>query len=230
MLISIVIPTCNEKKNLKELKAFFDQIDTSNLEIIVSDSISSEVDIQEQIETYDWKYLKPDQSNRAYQMNQGAMIAKGEILCFLHADVRPPFSFYSDIIISIEEGFDFGFFAYQFNPNSFLLNINARFTKKNGLFSGGGDQIHFIKKSLFYKLGGYDEKFVIMEDFEFFKRIKKLKKEYTIVQNPATVSSRKYKNNSYLKVNFLNLIAFVLFHLNFDIRKIKKIYESSLTK
>ena len=157
-------------------------------------------------------------------MNFGAKTATGDILVFLHADVKPPATFVDDIRNSILNGYEFGFFAYQFAPSFFMLDINAVFTNRKGLFAGGGDQIHYMTRSLFNCMGGYDEKYTIMEDFDFMRRFKKLRKPFDIIQQKATVSSRKYINNSWLRVNFANLIAFILFSFNTKPDLIKKWY------
>jgi glycosyltransferase involved in cell wall biosynthesis len=221
--ISVIIPCFNEYDNLLKLKDFFLNIDGElPTEIIIADSpISS--DASERIGP-PFLYLKTKKSGRAHQMNEGARIAKGDVLVFLHADVLPPINFGNEIQESIDHGFHFGFFAYRFRPTSFMLNINASFTGQKGIFSGGGDQIHFMHKSLYDSLNGYDEKFQIMEDFDFVAKVKKSKTPYTIVHSKAIVSSRKYRNNSWLRVNIVNLVAFLMFKLNIDSGLIKKVY------
>lgn len=162
-------------------------------------------------------------------MNEAAAKARGDILVFLHADVIPPSTFIKDISDTINEGFSYGYFSYKFEPSSFMLNINALFTHNNGLFAGGGDQIHFMTRELFLQMGGYDESYCIMEDFDFTRRVKKSGKPIKLIKNPAVVSSRKYKNNSWLKVNLLNLIAYFMFKMNFSPKKIRKLYYGQLT-
>ncbi len=228
MKLSIIIPTYNEKANLLELKEFIANLNypKDELDFIISDTYKSKENIANLGEPY--TILISKKCNRAYQMNFGAKNAKGDVLIFLHADVRPPISFLEDIALAINNGFEFGFFAYNFVPSSLLLSINATFTTKKGFFAGGGDQIHFFKKELFNKLGGYNEACHIMEDFEMMNKIKKAKIPYTIIQNKANVSSRKYKSNSWLRVNIANLIAMIMFKLKFDSLQIKKVYNAVL--
>jgi glycosyltransferase involved in cell wall biosynthesis len=173
-------------------------------------------------------YFKTGKSGRAAQMNTAAKLAKGDILVFIHADVLPPSNFCESINKAISQGYLFGFFAYRFDPSSFMLDINASFTGRKGIFAGGGDQIHFMHKSLYETLNGYDEKYKIMEDFDFTRRVIKAKIPYTIIQDKAIVSSRKYIHNSWLRVNIANLIAFIMFKLNIDSQIIKKYYYGHL--
>jgi predicted glycosyltransferase involved in capsule biosynthesis len=166
---------------------------------------------------------------RAIQMNQGAATAHtDDILIFLHADVTPPIDFLECIKTSINKGFEAGFFSYEFRPTSTWLRINSYFTKYDGVFAGGGDQCLFIKNDTFRKLGGFDESKVIMEDFDLIRRIRNHKIKYTIIQNNLKVSSRKYNNNSYLKVNLINLVMMIGFYLNFDSNKLKMWYAKML--
>ena len=89
------------------------------------------------------------------------------------------------------------------------------------MFTGGGDQCLFIKKQVFEAVGEYNENQVLMEDFEFFKRMKKNKVPYTIIKNDLVVSARKYECNSYLRVNLSNLLLVLLFKLGYPGDKLK---------
>jgi glycosyltransferase involved in cell wall biosynthesis len=227
-MVSVIIPTYNEFKNTQALIYFFEKEikNCSDIEIIFVDSPLSNDNISTIVQKQ--KYLLSPKSGRSHQLNYGASMAKGDILCFLHADVRPPISFIRDILNAVEKGFEFGFFAYRFDPSTTLLNFNARFTHRKGMFAGGGDQIHFIRKNTFKNLGGYNTDFCIMEDFDLMRRIKKAGLSYTIISKFATVSSRKYTYNSWLKVNFWNMVAFLMFKLKINPIAIKKVYNSRL--
>lgn len=223
MSISVIIPCYNEFDNLLKIRDFFLKVvGELPTEIIIADSVASS-DESKKIGP-PFLYLRTKKSGRAHQMNEGARIAKGDILVFLHADVLPPINFLNEIQNSIDQGYHFGFFAYRFYPTSFMLDINASFTRRKSFFAGGGDQIHFMHKGLYERLQGYEENFQIMEDFDFMGKVKKSKTPYTIIQSKAVVSSRKYMNNSWLRVNIVNLIAFLMFHLNIDSGLIKKVY------
>ena len=97
-------------------------------------------------------------------------------------------------------------------------------TAKDGIFTGGGDQCLFIKKEVFNTLGGFDEEQVVMEDFEFFERMKKGKIRYKIIKNDLIVSARKYQHNSYARVNLSNLLLVTLFKLGYPSRKLKSLH------
>lgn len=223
-VISIIIPTYNESKNIKNLMLFFDSLDKSTFEVIISDSPESSDDTETLVRKYNHTYIISPRAGRACQMNEGAKLANGDVYCFLHADVLPPPTFIQDIKDALKDEKQFGFFAYKFHPTTKLLNINAKFTTKDGIFAGGGDQIHFMTASLFKEMNGYDTQYCIMEDFDFVRRLRSTNTPIKIVQNRATVSSRKYTNNSYLKVNLLNLMAFLMFTWRSNPASIRKLY------
>ncbi len=157
-------------------------------------------------------------------MNEAAQLARGETMVFLHADVIPPKTFLADIQRTIAEGYDAGFFSYRYDKENFLLKINASFTARNGIFTGGGDQCLFIRKSIFERLKGFDENQVVMEDFEFFERMKKDKVRYKIIKNDLIVSARKYEHNSYMRVNLSNLLLVTLFKFGYPAHKLKSLH------
>ena len=209
--ISIIIPIYNEANQIaKTIQHLRDNEFGWIGEIIVCDSAGSNDGLTLE-EDSGLVLHKCVGKGRAVQMNEGARLAKYEVLLFCHADVKPPHHFDQCIMDEIAAGKQMGIFAYDFEPSNFWLEINAGPNKRDGIFTGGGDQCHFIEKDVFNKLGGYDEKFVIMEDFDLFRRVKNMKIPYGIIQKKAKVSSRKYEKNSYVRVNLVNLMAFMMF-------------------
>ncbi|NJB37747.1 TIGR04283 family arsenosugar biosynthesis glycosyltransferase [Croceivirga sp. JEA036] len=229
-MISVVIPAHNEATNLANLLPHIKGLKQyENTEIIVVLSKDTQDKSIQVCNRYGVHWYQSSVTGRAAQLNLGALHAKGKYLAFLHADVWPPSSFFTDIKETLEGTSEAGFFSYQFNKNSFLLNINSKFTKKDGIFTGGGDQCLFIRASVFKKLHGFDEKQVIMEDFEFFRRMKQQKIRYTIIPNNLMVSARKYETNSYLKVNLSNLLLVVLFKIGYPAVKLKRLHSKLIS-
>lgn len=228
-MISVIIPVYNEKNNLLKLLPHLCQIGQGHdFEILISTG-ACEQDYSECVEgVAKTRIVCTKRKGRAHQMNDGTAVAKGNIFAFLHADVIPPKTFFEDIERTIASGNEAGFFSYRFDKDSFFLRMNASFTKRDGIFTGGGDQCLFIKKTVFEKLNGFDENQVLMEDFEFFKRMKSAGVNYTIIDNDLVVSARKYKNNSYLRVNLANLLLVILFKWGYAPKKLKSLHNRLL--
>jgi len=228
-MITIIVPAHNEQKNLEKLLPNLNNLSGDNdIEVIVALSCTNS-DASETIANLsNVRFIKCTATGRAAQMNHAANLARGNVLAFLHADVKPPKTFIADIERAIDNGCEAGFFSYRFDKKSFLLSINASFTSKDGIFTGGGDQCLFIKKVIFESLGRFDEHQVLMEDFEFFERMKKSKVRYKIIKNDLIVSARKYQNNSYLRVNVSNMILVLLFKWGYPPQKLKTLHNRLL--
>jgi rSAM/selenodomain-associated transferase 2 len=227
--ISIIIPVWNEANNLRELLPILLESKRHNvLEVLVIDGESTDesIDIAKRCNA---SVISSPLKSRAVQLNFGAKHANGEILYFIHADSRPLLSFEEDILHEISIGNEAGCYRYKFDSSSKLLKLNSWFTRFNGIFAGGGDQTLFISKSLFNDLGGYDERFTIMEDFELVKRIRKVTK-FKVIQKSILVSARKYETNSWLSVQWANFLAIMAFKMGVPPESIKTLYSSRLNK
>lgn len=229
MQLSIIIPTLNEAKNLQRLLPYLhEHADERLLEILVANSCNSTDDSAAKATELGAKVICCERSGRASQMNIAAQEAKGDVLYFIHADVLPPPNFMEGIAQTLKENVDFGCFSYRFDSRHLLLRVNAYFTKYDGLFAGGGDQTLFIKQPVFEALNGFDENWCIMEDFEFTKRAKRADYRYKIVPENAIVSTRKYRNNSYLRVTISNIWVFGMYWLGSSPMSIRAQYRKML--
>ncbi len=211
MKISVIIPTFNEADNIGCLIESLKIYGEKHLhEIIIADSPNSTDTTKEIAQKLGAIVQKSPQKGRAFQMNFGASIATGEILYFVHADVKvnPDYAF--DILKAINNGHDFGCYRYQFDTDDWLLKVNAFCTRLPFIWCRGGDQTLFIRKKDFLKVGKFRENYQIMEDYEFIIRAKKVLK-FKIIPKNVIVSARKYKTNSYLRVQKANLKVMRMF-------------------
>ena len=203
MTISIIIPTLNEAANIERLVAFLHEHGDGHVaEIIIVDGGSTDNTIE--LASHPWTTVTvAAKKGRAAQMNLGASMAKGDILYFIHADSLPPATFATDIIKNVEQGYGIGRYQTKFDSNHLLLKVNAFFTRFDLFVCYGGDQTLFVTRILFNALSGYDEEMTIMEEYDLVTRAKKLAK-YKIMEGRALVSARKYRNNSWWKVQRVN--------------------------
>lgn len=211
MKISVIIPTFNEADNIacliESLKIYGDKF---LHEIIIADSPNSTDNTIEIGQKLGAIAKKSPNNGRACQMNFGASIANGDILYFVHADTKINPDYATDIIKAITKGYDFGCYRYQFDADDWLLKVNAFFTRLPFIWCRGGDQTLFIRKDDFMKVGKFREDYQIMEDYEFIIRANKVLK-FKIIPKNVIVSARKYKTNSYLRVQKANFIVMRMF-------------------
>ena len=208
-MISIVIPTYNEAAIIAQLVTYL-RLYGGNMvaEIIVVDGGSDDtLQIATKLGAIGAKALI---KGRAAQMNQGAALATGTILYFIHADTLPPKSFAADIASTINNGFEFGRYCTQFDSKNLLLKVNAYFTKFDLFVCYGGDQTLFITKSLFNDIGGFNTDLKVMEDYDITNRAKQ-QANYKIIKKNVLVSARKYEHNSWLQVQKANYIVVKMF-------------------
>ena len=225
MTFSVIIPTCNEAANIGRL--ITDRHDPTGLvEVLVVDANSTDNTalIAEQAGATVLHSPKP---GRAAQMNYGAQHATGDILYFVHADVGIHPGYVQTIGQAVGQGHEAGCYRFRFDSPHPLLRINSYGTRFPGLMSRGGDQTLFVTRPLFQRLGGFNEQFVIMEDFDIIVRIRRLA-SFLIIPQDVLVSARKYETNSWLRVQLANLTAFSLFFLNVSPVRIARTYKALL--
>ncbi|MEQ9468086.1 MAG: TIGR04283 family arsenosugar biosynthesis glycosyltransferase [Ekhidna sp.] len=229
-MISIIIPTLNEEKYLGSLLRFLQyHADRSKYEVIVVDGGSEDQTPQIAKSFQIVRFYQSNQTSRAHQMNQGAKVAKVDILYFVHADVKLVESFVDDISKEINSGTESGCYRYRFTkPHHPLLHINGFFTRFPFSWCRGGDQTLFISKDRFEQLGGFDESFVIMEDYEFLDRLSKAGICFKVIPRSIEVSARKYLNNSYWKVQMINLKAMSMYKRGVSPDAIRSFYRTEL--
>jgi rSAM/selenodomain-associated transferase 2 len=227
MKITVIIPTWNEAENIHDLIAFVYKHGGDKIaEVIVVDGGSDDGTLQKANQAGAFTVSSPVRS-RAAQMNLGVRHATGEVLYFLHADVKLIPSFPRDILESIREGFHSGCYRYVFDSPHPMLKINSYFTRFDRIMCRGGDQTLFVTKSVFEGLGGFNNFFSIMEDYDFIIRLRK-KYRFKIIPKDITVSARKYETNSWLRVQLANLTVFIMFFLQQHPEKMRLMYKKLL--
>lgn len=224
MQISIIIPTLNEAANIGPLVRYlFKHGGATVSEILVVDANSSDDTVQIAAKA-GARVLHSKVCSRAAQMNLGAREAQTDVLYFVHADTLPPQSFAADIRQEIDAGQVMGCFRYQFDSPRPILKFNAYFVRYQWLWCQGGDKTFFIKKDVFGEFGGYDEHYVVMEEYDFLRKAMK-KYRLRVLPNNVLISARKYEHNSWLRVQLANIGAFSMFRWKVAPVRIKRFYK-----
>ena len=227
MTFSIIIPTFNEAANIGQLVRDLRAYSHNHLvDLLVVDGGSTD-DTVEQARQAGARVVVSPRCGRASQMNYGASLTSGDILYFVHADVTIHPDFMNDIRQVVTDGNDAGCYRFRFASAHPLLRLNSYGTRFPGIMSRGGDQTLFITRALFGRLGGFRERYVIMEDFEIIVRIREAGR-FCIIPKDVIVSARKYETNSWLRVQVANLTAFCLFFMNVRPTRIAQTYKRML--
>ena len=209
MQISIIIPTYNEEESIGTLIDHLLQNSSERIDkIIVADGGSSDRTVEE-VKKRNVTCIETEKG-RAAQMNAGYEASTGDLLYVVHADSFPPGSFEDDIHQAIKEGYPAGCYRFRFDSDRFMLKVNSYFTRFDRIMCRGGDQTLFITRELFEELGGFRNDFLIMEDYDLIQKIQQ-RTRFKIIPKEVLVSARKYDNNTYLKVNFANLVVFMMY-------------------
>jgi len=197
-MLSIIIPTLNEATRVERLLQSLAGL--NHIEVIVVDggSLDSTVllarlyaDIV--IETH---------AGRAWQMNQGAQIASGDILWFLHADSIIPAHAVKTIDNACKKK-AWGRFDIRLSGKQRLLKwVSFMMNKRSCLTQiATGDQGLFVHADLFHQIGGFPN-IPLMEDIAISHRLKR-KTRMCCLHSTLTTSSRRWQQNGILKTIIL---------------------------
>jgi rSAM/selenodomain-associated transferase 2 len=191
--VSIVIPTLNEMSYLGLTLEQLSQLRPLPWQVIVVDGNSEDGTWeiirthQAQNQTYEVIGVRSAGRGRSRQQNQGAALATGNILCFLHADTQVPQDllaiigqtlanpkvagggFISLMVgngvtrwgISLHNFFKTYYGAFLFRPHLFIRGLRILF----------GDQVLFCRTEDFRRCGGFDTNLPIMEDADLCLRL-----------------------------------------------------------
>ncbi|MGB3547944.1 MAG: TIGR04283 family arsenosugar biosynthesis glycosyltransferase [Saprospiraceae bacterium] len=228
MQLTIIIPAINEADELAELLPRLRKYTQGRTaEIYVADGgstdNSAEVCARNQVH-----FVACPRPGRSLQMNYVAAEHPADVYYFLHADTRPPASFYEDIRKAVQTGHDLGCYRFRFDMLHPLLAINAYCTRLPYLPCRGGDQSLFVTHDAFTRLNGYREDYIIMEDYDIIERAEELAMSFRILPKNILVSARKYRANGYFKVQLANLKVFRMYRRGEDQRAMLDLYKARL--
>lgn len=202
MKISIIIPMLNEIYTLPHLLDHLLPFKHQGCEIIFVDGGSCDGSAA-LVELAGFKIIYAP-SGRAHQMNMGAMQATGEVIIFLHADTRLPIDAIKSITFTTEHWqYQWGRFDVVIAGQSPLLKIIAFMMNWRSRWSGiaTGDQAIFIRRSLFFCIGGFPEQ-PLMEDVELSCRLRD-KFQPACLKAKVHTSGRRWETRGVWRTIFL---------------------------
>jgi len=181
-LVSVIIPTLNEEQYIEKALSLFRKQNYSNLEIIVVDGGSLDNTVRKAMEHA--RVVVSDRPGVAHQLNLGFRHIKGEIITFQDPDVKPSPDWLEKIVRQFEKDKDLIAVTgplYATADSPFWVKIEYRlwnvirflyslFPRPFGMFFATRVTT-VVRKSVFEKVGGFDESLLVNEDGDLGKRL-----------------------------------------------------------
>ncbi len=207
-MISIIIPTWNEEKYLPKLLECIKKQTYKDYEIIVADANSKDK-TREVAKKYNCRIVKGGVP--AVGRNNGAKVAKGDILLFLDADVTIQKDFLEKALKELRER-SLKVSGCYLIPDSKHLGdrighaiLNMWFFIMQYIYPHMVGQCIFSAKSIHKKLDGFDQSILFAEDNDYVNRSKRFCK-FRILRTVKIVSSTrrfKYENRYILALKYV---------------------------
>lgn len=221
-MITVIVPVYNEESVLLENAAQFTNL-AKCAELIFVDGGS--LDASSKIASYYGKVIQ-SKRGRALQMNCGARFAQGNILLFLHCDTY----ILPDALLSVEkaigsDGYLGGCMTQRIDKEAFVYRLiewqgNNRAHRTRVFY---GDQGIFVRKDIFWELGGFPGE-PIMEDVLFTKKLRK-RGNTAVLSDKIMVSPRRWEKRGIIKTMIMFNMLLAMFKMGFPLEKIKALYE-----
>ena len=226
--LSIIVPTLNEAETLEKVLRHTEKQAILNIEkeIIVVDSGSS--DGTQKIASglgAQVVQLQGEPRGRAFALNEGAKLAKGDVLLFLDADTFLPQAYDAEIAYVLKNTDVVGG-AFEFTldgEESGLRVVEGINRLRYRIWPRYyGDQGIFARKETFEKVGGYPE-IPIMEASHFCVSLKK-KGKIRLIPKEARTSARRFLEGGIYQVLWKDIQIWWLDLLGFSTEHFAKAY------
>ena len=220
-MLSIIIPVLNEETTLPDALDRLQYLRQQGHEVIVVDGGSRDDSLMLAQQAADNVIVS--QPGRAVQMNNGAELATGDVLLFLHADTVLPKAV-EQVFSKIEDEVFWGRFDVRLSGKKLIfriietmMNLRSRITSV-----ATGDQVIFVERSLFEKIGGYPE-IDLMEDIAISKQLRKICKP-VCVRDRVMTSSRRWEDRGAVRTILLMWKLRLYYFFGISPRKLSRMY------
>ena len=223
MTLSVIIPTLDEERTIRETLARLQRAAFSD--ILVVDGGSGDGTVALVSEAATGARLLTALRGRARQMNAGAAAATGDVLVFLHADTLLPPTAADDIRAALSNpDVVGGRFDAQFDRDRGLYWLVSRTMNWRSRLTGiaTGDQAIFVRRTVFEAIGGFPD-IPIMEDVAFSKCLKR-RGRMAALRSCVVTSARRWERHGPMRTILLMWGLRLLFFLGVSPDRLHRLY------
>lgn len=151
-------------------------------------------------------------TGRAAQLNRGVAAATADCLWLMHADSRPDAAALTGAVDfagrNRQRPMTLGWFSLAFGadgPRLAWLNARGANLRSRLLQMPFGDQAWIIGRTLFDRIGGFDETFGRGEDLDFLVRARRAGARLERLKPAILTSARRYREHGWLQTTLAHL-------------------------
>jgi rSAM/selenodomain-associated transferase 2 len=220
MRLSVIIPTLNEREAIEHAIRSAAGAD----EIIVVDGGST--DATPAIAEAAGARVVSAPRGRGRQLAEGAALARGDVLLFLHADTTLPSGFRTEVVGALADA-EWGRFDLRFDDAGLLLRFIAHLISVRSRFSrvATGDQAIFVKRRAFEAVGGIREE-ELFEDIDLCRRLKRHGR-MGVPAGFVTTSSRRWRSGGTWRTTWLMWTLKLVYLSGVPARRLARFYRDA---
>ena len=224
--ISVVVPVYREQACIHDFLTHIGHVFSgTGYEIIIVDG-SPDHETLAAVHDTDIKAV-PSAPGRSRQMNQGACVAQGDILLFVHVDTYMPDHAPDLILQAMKDKKNVGgAFSLGIDSRDPLLRLIACVANLRTGWTRVpyGDQAIFMRTEYFQKIGMFPD-IPLMEDLELMHRIKRRGWRVVILPQRVLTSPRRWLQEGKLKCTLRNWALRILYHCGVPAEKLAGYYK-----
>ncbi|MBO3699508.1 TIGR04283 family arsenosugar biosynthesis glycosyltransferase [Roseivirga sp. E12] len=238
MKVSIIIPTFNEETCIGSLLKSLQHLTPEPYEVIVVDGGSSDNTLA-LVEKYEPRLIQAKKLGRAAQMHDGAIEAKGDILCFLHADTFAPENLVTIVENTLrDDSIKLAGFrsimtgtchqrmtTWHNRVKTYYapLIYNPYRTIFKGLRLLFGDQLLFCRKADYLSSGGFNPEMMILEEADLCIKMNRLGRIQQI-DSKVYSSDRRVAKWGVIKSNAIFIAITALWAIGVSNKRLARFY------
>jgi len=194
-VVSVIITTKNEEKNIENCLRSIKGQTFKKIELIVVDNFSEDKTVEIAKKYAAKVYFKGNE--RSAQRNYGAKVASGKYILYLDADMILSPNLIKDCVEKCNRDLDDALYVPErIVGDGFWIKVRDF---ERSFYTGTViDAVRFIRRDMFFQVGGFDETLVGPEDWDFDRKIRKLGRT-GIVSIPLYHNEGLFNMKRYLK-------------------------------